>query len=310
MSIHDAIIIGGGPGGLGMAASLVRQAYTTLVFDSGVYRNAATKYIHATPALDYVEPHVFRSQSRETMTKHYQEIQFCDARVKRVAKVDGVFEVEDDAGTVHRSRKLGLATGVRDLIEKEIEGYADCWGRGIFHCLFCHGYEEKGSDSVGVLVGGLVSNDQVISHVALMATRLAKSVTVYTNGRPEMAEALKTTSNNSPRLRYEHRRIARFALRDQGPAVDVVLEDGTVLTEGFVASHPDVEQAAPFAEQLGLELGPSGEIKVSAPWNETSVKGCFAAGDAATPMRNVMQAINMGGFAGAGMTTQLQHELL
>ncbi|KAI9166547.1 thioredoxin reductase [Paramyrothecium foliicola] len=308
--LYDALIIGGGPAGLSMASHLARQAYSTLVFDSGVYRNAPTKYIHGAPSLDYVKPADFRAQSRESLLKHYREVEFCDTKITKVRKTeDGFFEAENSNGKVFRGRKLGLATGVRDMVEKEIEGYSACWGRGIFHCLFCHGYEERGAESVGALATGLVTNQQMIEHITLMAARLAKSVTVYTNGNAELDESV-TASFKSPRIRVESRKVARFALVGEGPQVEVTLEDGTTRIEGFVASHPAVEQTAPFAEQLNLELQPSGEIQVSPPFNETSVKGCFAAGDNATVMRNALQAMHMGGFAAVGMASQLQHELL
>ena len=49
-----------------------------------------------------------------------------------------------------------------------------------------------------------------------------------------------------------------------------------------------------------------GDIEVSAPFNQTSVPGVFAAGDCATPMKAVMQAVTMGSFAAVGAVSQLQ----
>src|SRR3712207_2899583 len=106
--LYDALVIGGGPAGLSMASSLARQAYSTLVIDSGVYRNARTTYIHGIPSLDYVKPADFRSQTRQSLLKHYAEMEFCDTQIKQVRKTeDGIFEAEDHAGKVYRGRKLG-----------------------------------------------------------------------------------------------------------------------------------------------------------------------------------------------------------
>lgn len=162
---------------------------------------------------------------------------------------------------------------------------------------------------MGALAAGLVNNPQMISHITLMAARLAKTVTIYTNNNAELAESAKAALQ-SPRIRFEDRKIAKFALQGNGPAVEITLEDGTTRTEGFVVSHPDVEQTTPFAAQLGLEMGPGGEIVTSEPFFETSVKGCFAGGDNSTVKRNVLMATMMGGFAGAGMASQLTSELL
>ena len=72
--------------------------------------------------------------------------------------------------------------------------------------------------------------------------------------------------------------------------------------------RPKTEINGPFARDLGLELTESGDIKVSQPFCESSVKGVFAVGDCATPLQAVSQAVAMGGFSAGGLVTQLQFE--
>jgi thioredoxin reductase len=67
-----------------------------------------------------------------------------------------------------------------------------------------------------------------------------------------------------------------------------------------------VEINGPFASQLSLELAPTGEIKTSPPFNQTSLEGVFACGDAATMMRAVPMAAAMGGMAAAGIAAQVE----
>lgn len=69
-----------------------------------------------------------------------------------------------------------------------------------------------------------------------------------------------------------------------------------------------LELNGPFASQLGLEIGPQGEIQTSPPFYETSVKGVYAAGDAASQRRMVVNAIHQGAAAGAGLVAQLLAE--
>ncbi|KAF4444410.1 hypothetical protein F53441_11135 [Fusarium austroafricanum] len=307
--LYDVLIIGGGPGGLSMAAALARQVYSALILDSGVYRNAPTKHMHNVVGFDHVEPEAFRAKAREDLQKRYESIEYKSATIATVRKTDaGIFEAVDEKGTVYQGKKLGLGTGVRDVLEEQPDGYADCWGNGIFHCLYCHGFEERGAESVGVFAAGFFSVADMIAHVAPMAKRLAQSVTVYTNGDTSMPDTVKTKVHSS-KVSYETRAIKSFALVNGGPSVKITLDDGTEKVEGFVVSHPNVVQAAPFADQLGLERTPTGDIKVEAPMNETSVKGCFAFGDAATMFKSVLQAMHMGGFAAIGMAVQLAHEM-
>ncbi|KAF4974028.1 hypothetical protein FZEAL_9021 [Fusarium zealandicum] len=307
--LYDVLIIGGGPAGLAMATALARQVYTALVIDSGVYRNAPAKHIHNVLGFDHANPADFRAKVREDLQKRYESIEFKPATIDTVRKLEtGVFEAVDSQGAVYQGKKLGLGTGVRDLLDDQPEGYRECWGRGIFHCLYCEGFEERGAESVGVFAGGMIVAPEMLAHVTPMAKRLAKSVTVYTNG-DETLQASVQSKLKSSKISYDSRKITSFQLVDEGPAVKMTFDDGSSKTEGFVVNHPSVVQAAPFAEQLGLAMQPSGDIKVEAPFNETSVKGCFAAGDAATMMRSAVQAISMGGFGAIGMAIQLQNEL-
>jgi len=77
---------------------------------------------------------------------------------------------------------------------------------------------------------------------------------------------------------------------------------------GEKAYKPQTQLNGPFAAQLGLELTETGLIKVAPPFNETSVTGVFAAGDCASPMPAVLNALTMGAFAAVGTTMQLHVE--
>jgi thioredoxin reductase len=178
-----------------------------------------------------------------------------------------------------------------------------------FHCLFCRGFEERGADSVGVLASGLLTAPGIIAHAASMAKRLAKTATIYTNGNPALLGQVREVLRSS-KISYDDRKIVRLELENAtGPGVIVHFADASCKREGFITNHPRVEQRSPFAAQLGLECLPTGEIHVTAPFNETSLTGCFAAGDAATEIKSAVQAIHMGTFAGAGLVAQMHREL-
>ncbi len=46
------------------------------------------------------------------------------------------------SGGVERARRLLLATGLLDELPP-IKGLAELWGRGVFHCPYCHGFEVR-----------------------------------------------------------------------------------------------------------------------------------------------------------------------
>ncbi|KAH7170035.1 hypothetical protein EDB81DRAFT_636467 [Dactylonectria macrodidyma] len=306
--LYDVLIIGGGPAGLALATGLARQLYTAVVVDSGSYRNARTKHMHNVLGFDHMDPADFRAKAKADLLKRYETIEFKSATIEKVRKLEtGIFEAVDSKGAVYQGRKLGLGTGVRDVMDDQPEGYEECWGYGIFHCLFCDGFEERGADSVGVLAGGLLTAPEMLLHVTPMAKRLAKSVTVYTNANSQLHAGLQGKLN-STKIHFDDRKIARLQLQDGGPRVSVHFADGSVKMEAFITNHPSIAQKAPFVEELGLKMTVTGDIEVD-PFGETSVKGCFAIGDAATKMRAVVQAQAMGAFAAAALAGQLQMEL-
>src|SRR5690606_34850963 len=55
---------------------------------------------------------------------------------------DDGFEVILDSEERLRSRKLLLATGVRDILP-DIPGFDELYGRSIHHCPYCDGYEHR-----------------------------------------------------------------------------------------------------------------------------------------------------------------------
>jgi gliotoxin/aspirochlorine biosynthesis thioredoxin reductase len=136
MNYLDVLIIGAGPGGLSLALGLARQLHTAVVFDSGSYRNSLGSHMHNVVTWDHEDPAVFRAAARKNILKRYDTIQFQDVAVESVSKTpQGLFKAVDATGKSWMGRKLVLATGVKDILP-DIDGYADCWARGMYVTLF------------------------------------------------------------------------------------------------------------------------------------------------------------------------------
>jgi gliotoxin/aspirochlorine biosynthesis thioredoxin reductase len=184
-----------------------------------------------------------------------------------------------------------------------------------FHCLFCHGYEERGAPSAGVLATDDSAPSHMALHLARFANRLASKITIYTNGNEAVTKGVqellskeKPNSKAAKNIVVESRKIAKFVKGTQKVEIEVVLEDGTKKVERFLAHKPKGQLNGDWVNQLGLETTEQGDIKVSPPFNETSVSGVFAAGDCGTVMKAVPLAIGMGSTIVAGLAMQLAGE--
>lgn len=302
----DILIIGGGPAGLSTASSVVRQAHSTLIIDSGKYRNDDS-YMHTLSTWDHRKASEFRAAARKDFER-YGTVQIEDAEVASVKKTEeGLFQLTSTNGEVWEGHKLVLATGVIDVFPK-IEGYAECWVTGIFHCLYCHGWEERDVLSSGILAEGEIANVVVSLHLARQALRLSKETTIYTLGNEQLAADITAATTTAPQMKVDSRLIKKLVKAPERSEVTIHFEDGTTKTEGYLAHKPKAVLRGDLAQQLGLDMTPQGTIKVNPPFNQTSVKGVFAAGDAANPMQTVTQALFSGTACGGGAPLQLQAE--
>ncbi|KAM0709177.1 hypothetical protein Q7P35_003213 [Cladosporium inversicolor] len=303
--IYDTLVLGAGPAGLSTALGLARQLYSVVVFDSQKYRNHPISHMHNVLTWDHKSPVDFRASARANILSRYDGIVFRESRIDNIVKLeDDTFEVTDERGDKTVGRKVVLATGVSDVM-MEIEGFEELWGRSIFHCLFCHGYEEAGGQSAGILAAGAVSDPQRVLHVAGMVAPLARDIVVYSNGDAVVTEAIRAAAKDR-RVTIEPRRIVSLKRKDPNHAeITVRFQDGDTRTETFLVAAPATKLNGPFAAQLGLEVDAQENIVTKPPFYESSVSGVFAVGDCATPIKSVAQAMAMGSFAAAGVVGQL-----
>ncbi|KAF3005414.1 hypothetical protein E8E14_000324 [Neopestalotiopsis sp. 37M] len=306
----DIIVIGGGPSGLSAVSSIVRQDHKTVLFDSGKYRNGTSQHMHTVATWDHKHPSEFRAAARADLER-YGSVKIEPLEVDSAKKLDdGRFQVEA-GGKAWIGKKLILATGVEDVFP-DIPGYEDCWVSGIFHCLYCHGWEEIGTKSAGVLAEGDCGKWVVALHVARQALRMADAVTIYTNGNEELGKELEDALKAGPApMMVDTRKIAKLVKGSEGAQVALQFvgdEGNSSKTEGFLAHKPKTKLRGTLAEQLGLEITPMSTIKVNPPFNQTSVKGVFAAGDCSSPMQTVTAALHSGTCTGGGAPLQIQAE--
>ncbi|RDL38756.1 uncharacterized protein BP5553_03096 [Venustampulla echinocandica] len=317
----SALIIGAGPAGLACTVSLSRLLHTSIVFSSNKFRNELASHMHGVPTWEHRSPTEFRNAFRKDILKHYDTVAFEDVEIKKVEKIENggadgrmLFKAVDENGREWWGRRVVLATGIKDIM-LDLEGYDSCWVKGIFHCLFCHGFEERGAASAGVLAIDDCALGPIALYLARFAARLADKITIYTNGDEVVAkganEALSKANPGSKTrklISVDDRKITKLVKGPHESEVEVVFENGERQTEGFLVHKPKGELNGPWVEQLGLEITPKGDIKVNGPFGETSVAGVFSGGDCAVEMKAASVAISSGGAVGAGLAMSLGAE--
>ncbi|KAL5590193.1 hypothetical protein FOBRF1_013750 [Fusarium oxysporum] len=275
----------------------------SVVFNSSLFRNARSEHMHTIPTWDHKDPAAFRGATHKEILERYNTISFKDCEVAKVEKTSaGDFAATAVDGTTFTGRRVLLASGVTDL-PLDIQGYDD------YHCLFCHGYDDVGKPSAGILALGEISSPAAATALARSAKQITSKVVIYTSNNPGVQTAIAALlGQNNTAITTDDREIASLALGSEGSGIVITFADGSSVQEAFLAHKPPTKLNGPFAEQLGVELTPGGDIQVTPPFGATSVKGVYAAGDCAAKMKNAMQAMHMGAFAGVGMAHDLQAE--
>src|SRR3954471_345856 len=138
----DVIIVGAGPAGLSAALILGRCCRDVLVFDTGIYRNAASHALHGYLTRDGTPPLELLTLGREQLAP-YDTVRLEHAEVVDARCVGGTFTVTLRDGSTRRCRKLLIATGVVDVLPA-IDGIDSLYGRSVFHCPYCDGWEFRG----------------------------------------------------------------------------------------------------------------------------------------------------------------------
>lgn len=290
--MYDVIIIGGSYAGLAAALQLVRARQRVLIIDAGQRRNRFARHSHGFLGQDGQPPEAIAAKGRAEVlaypTATWREVLATDAR-----SIPNRFLVRA-GGEEHRGKRLILATGVVDELPA-IPGLAERWGKQIFFCPYCDGYELE----MGRL--GALATSRESTHLALLISEWAGAgkTTFFLNGVLEPdAEQLAALASRD--IAVERERVVAIAGKE--PRMEVRLGDGRATKLDGLFLVPRTRFNTPFAEQLGceLEMGPLGpHYKTDAMTKETSVPGVFACGDAALAMPSVSFAVADGVRAGA-----------
>jgi pyruvate/2-oxoglutarate dehydrogenase complex dihydrolipoamide dehydrogenase (E3) component len=138
---------------------------------------------------------------------------------------------------------------------------------------------------------------------------MTEQVTLYTNGNENLAKDLKAALDAAPApMTVNSKKIAKLVKNSERSRVTLNFDDGTSITEAFLAHKPNTKLRGDLAQQLGLELSSMKTISVNPPFNQTRVKGVFAAGDCSSPMQTVTAALHSGTCTGGGAPLQIQAE--
>jgi thioredoxin reductase len=297
MVVYDCIIIGGGPAGLNAAVVLGRCRRNVLLFDTRQYRNRYSHGMHNYLTRDDILPQDFISICHGELEKY--SVQKVHKKIMRAQKNEkGIFEVKDEEGSLYYAKKLLVATGLSDTLPP-IEGFDEFYGRSVFHCPYCDGWEVRD------LKIGVYARNKEGWELALSLKGWTDQVTLYTDGKnkvkPYQLEQLQ--ANDIPVVRAK---IARLSGKN-GQIEKIVFEDGSAAECQALFFVNGYTQQCNVAEAFGCTMSKKGVIVTNAR-QQTNIDGLYVAGDASRDMHFVVVAAAEGAKAGVTINKELLKE--
>jgi thioredoxin reductase len=268
-----------------------------LVCDLGAPRNRRSRALHGFLTRDGISPAELNEFGRMELQRYGVELRRVGVIGVRCRPDHHDIALAD--GTEAAGRYLLIATGVIDDLPG-ISGFEECYGRSLFHCPYCDGWEWR-DRRIAAFGGG-----RAAVALALGLRTWSRDIVLVSNGHRVSQRPRARLAANDIAVRtetviaLEHdggelRRI-RFAT---GEAIE---RDALFFTAG---QHPQ----SPLAITLGGTLTRHGTVKTGNR-SDTNVPRVFVAGDASRDAQFAIVAAAEGVKAAVAINQALQTEEL
>ena len=287
--VIDALIVGAGPAGLSAALVLGRCRRSVVVVDAGAPRNAPASALHGYLTRDGVAPGELLSLGREEL-RRYSSVSYVNGTVVDADRTSAGFTVRCADGATTSCRALLLATGVIDALPA-IPGAAALYGRSIFHCPLCDGWEVR--DRPLAVYG---ESDHALA-LAVGLRAWTADVVWCTHGSPAGEEQRRRCARGGIGLREEP--IVAF---EPGPddSVRITFAHGSPLDRRALFFKTGQRERSPLAARLGCRFTAEGTVRTD-EHEGTGIPGLYVAGDASHGDQFAIVAAAEGAVAAAAI---------
>lgn len=293
----DVIIVGAGPAGLSAALILGRCRRRVLVLDTNRFRNAASRAMHGFLSRDGINPEQLRRIARAQLAQ-YDTVSLERAEATQARRSARGFEVRLADGRRLRCRKILLATGVVDLVP-EVEGLEGMYGRSVFHCPYCDGWESRDQP---IAVYSRTSNGVGL---AVELTVWSRDIVLCTDGSVRLSDRHRARLTQH-RIPWRREKIARLEGK-KGQLERIVFADGQTLNRRVMFFSSGQRQGSDLASQLGCSFTRKGAV-CTGEYEATTIPGVYVAGDASKLVQLAIVAAAEGAQAAFAINTSLIKE--
>jgi thioredoxin reductase len=269
----------------------------TVVVDNSKQRNLPAVASHGYLTRDGCSPGEFIDAARSEADA-YKTVELVTTDVAELRRDDATFVARIGEREV-AARRVLFATGVED-VHPDIPGFDELYGRSIFHCSCCDGFESRGMDVVAIGWG------EHSPGYALDLLDWGANVVLVTNGNTFEGDASAREVLARHDVEIVEERVEEL-IADGDNMRAVRLASGRVIDAERAFFSIEHKPRTALARALGCDLDALGYVKVD-DHGETSVDGVYAAGDVTPGEQLVQVAAAQGAIAGIACAMSLRGE--
>lgn len=298
--MHDVCIVGAGPAGLNAALVLGRCRHDVVVFDSAQPRNAASQGLHGYLTRDGVHPKQLRELGRRDIA-NYPSVSFVESQIATAQRHERHFDVVTVDGHARQAKILLLATGRIDVVPDK-PGFRDYFGRGVYHCPYCDGWEHRDQNFIAY------GDGKSTTALALALLTWTPHVTLC-HMNPASLDRADREHLGANGIAIPESPVAELTGKPGGLLTTVRLEDGTTLPCDALFFSSALPQKSPLAQSLGCKLDEGGSV-ICTKHAATGVPGLYVAGNVRGGVHLAIMAAAEGAEAAIAINEELSERAL
>ena len=297
----DLIIIGGGPAGMSGALIAGRTLMQTAIINAEKPRNRVTTASHGFLSRDGIHPMELLEISKQQL-EQYKTVNYIKGTVTDVVQSDGGYLVKLEDGQRLIGENIIFASGFKEDISKtNLPGVEKVYGRSVFPCPFCDGWEHKGEK---LAVFGEV---EFTAEFAKIISNWSNDIIIFTNGNKIIsAESKKVLAQGGIGVIEE--KISRLISDENGKLLAIQLKNGARIEReaGFIMDTYE-KPANDFPIRLGVGMAKNAwgmDVLEADEFGKTNVEGIYVVGDAKSGFGGILASAR----DGAACVEMLLHE--
>lgn len=228
--------------------------------------------------------------------KRYETVEFRDAPIVGAERSSSGFRVQTGDGAIVETRMLLLATGRDDLLPQR-PGFLELYGRGVYHCPLCDGWEHR--DQPMVVYG----RGDAAADLALELLTWSRQVTLCSDGPAQISGArLQQLRSNGIGVRQDE--FVELKPGADGFLCGIRFVAGDALSCRAIFFLSDCPQKSTLPKSLGCSFADSGGVACD-DHAATDVPGLFVAGNVRCGLHLAIMAAAEGAEAGVAINEAL-----